>query len=365
MKKRNQVFNWLYLIGILMVIDDHCNSKVGFLTMIFPYDSFFMPLFVFCSGYFYQKLSFDDCLKKKTKRLLIPYIIWNAVFILLTLLVNKIFGLYWYTNYQLPVWMLSLVYAPSSALNNIAWFVVNLFWVSIIYNVIYHFGRQEDNKKKDIWITIILFLLGLVAIQLCINGWMLDDVRGVFLLRVTFYIQFYHYGYLFKKYFEEMLNKKNSILICLTCILINFTLIELFGQKISFYDTITMNYFSYCFLPIITSITGIVFYYELAKTLAKLWSDSKLVDFIARNTFTIMEMHLLFVNIPNFYLFLKRNTSMKFSDFNIEEFQNSVWYRYNTTSCIIGFLCGVIGSLIIAYMIECVKKLYDKKRALE
>ncbi len=28
-----------------------------------------------------------------------------------------------------------------------------------------------------------------------------------------------------------------------------------------------------------------------------------LIDFIAENTFTIREIHLLFVNIPNFYVF--------------------------------------------------------------
>ena len=30
-----------------MVIDDHVGSRVGILSSIFPYDSFFMPMLVF------------------------------------------------------------------------------------------------------------------------------------------------------------------------------------------------------------------------------------------------------------------------------------------------------------------------------
>ena len=51
-KKRNMTFNCLQALLILMVIDDHVSSRIGLLTSIFPYDSFFMPFFVFISGYF-------------------------------------------------------------------------------------------------------------------------------------------------------------------------------------------------------------------------------------------------------------------------------------------------------------------------
>ena len=68
LKERNQTFSYLYALAIIMVIDDHCGSRIGFFTSIFPYDSFFMPLFVFCSGYFYKHNNFVSILKHKTKK---------------------------------------------------------------------------------------------------------------------------------------------------------------------------------------------------------------------------------------------------------------------------------------------------------
>ena len=42
-KKRNQTFNFLYVLAILMVIDNHCAYKINFFNTIFPYNSFYMP----------------------------------------------------------------------------------------------------------------------------------------------------------------------------------------------------------------------------------------------------------------------------------------------------------------------------------
>lgn len=48
-KERNFTFDLLYALAIIMVVDDHTKSQLGILKGIFPYDSFFMPLFVFVS----------------------------------------------------------------------------------------------------------------------------------------------------------------------------------------------------------------------------------------------------------------------------------------------------------------------------
>ena len=52
---RNQTFQYLEALAIIMVIDDHVGTRIGFLSSIFPYNSFYMPLLVFISGYFYHK----------------------------------------------------------------------------------------------------------------------------------------------------------------------------------------------------------------------------------------------------------------------------------------------------------------------
>lgn len=55
MHKSNKAFMLLSAFGIIFVLDSHCGAVLGF-ARLFPYDSFFMPMFVFISGYFFKRL---------------------------------------------------------------------------------------------------------------------------------------------------------------------------------------------------------------------------------------------------------------------------------------------------------------------
>ena len=44
-----------------------------------------------------------------------------------------------------------------------------------------------------------------------------------------------------------------------------------------------------------------------------------------------------------------------YSDFNMTEFINGAWVRYSSNTRLIGFFLGVIGSLLVAYIIEGIK----------
>lgn len=49
--KRNQTFQYLEALIILMVIDDHVSTRIGILSSVFPYNSFYMPFLVFTPVY--------------------------------------------------------------------------------------------------------------------------------------------------------------------------------------------------------------------------------------------------------------------------------------------------------------------------
>ncbi len=85
-----------------MVIDDHAGTRIGFLSSFFPYNSFYIPLFVFISGYFYRKMPIADNIRHKAKRLLLPYLIWAAVGDLIAFVLLKAVILFWYKLLQLP-----------------------------------------------------------------------------------------------------------------------------------------------------------------------------------------------------------------------------------------------------------------------
>lgn len=89
--------------------------------------------------------------------------------------------------------------------------------------------------------------------------------------------------------------------------------------------------------------------------------QTKLTDLIAENTFTIVETHLFFINIPNFYIYLQILLgSTKYSNFSTLDFINNAWYRYNTSTNIIGFFCGLIGSILVILLIKKIKLIKSK-----
>lgn len=338
-----------------MVIDSHVSGRIGIFNSIFPYDSFFMPLFVFASGYFYKRISIIKNFKHKVKKLIIPYVIWNIAMLCIAASIDKIFNIDWahIPNFKSFIEMFFLYTLTS--LNGPAWFIIMLFWVSVLYNIIYNISKE--NNIYDIVTTVILFIMGSISVYLCTKGYNTKSRVYLFILRTVFYMQFYHYGYMFKKYIEERLSKYRKFIVCSICITINILLIIIFGDKISFYSTSDMRVFHFWYLPIITSITGIIFYYEVMEFLSKKIGQNKIIDFISRNTFVILQTHLLFANIPNFYVYIKiQQGSTLYSDFNIKGFINSAWIRYSPNTKLIGFFCALIGSLLIAYIIEKVKK---------
>ena len=64
-RHRNVTFSCLEAIAIIMVIDDHTGRHIDILSNVFPYNSFYMPLFVFISGYFYKKTIYVKNIKSK------------------------------------------------------------------------------------------------------------------------------------------------------------------------------------------------------------------------------------------------------------------------------------------------------------
>lgn len=356
--KRNQIFTYLYALAIIMVIDDHCSTRIGFLSSIFPYNSFYMPLFVFSSGYFFHKKPFWNTVLHKTKKILIPYIIYDVIMVCLAFLIDAAFNLKWHRNISILSIIKMLIDKPTTDLNGAAWFAVMLFWVSIMYAIIRKTVHQDI--LGDSVLTGLLILCGFASLYISMyysrqneNKWFVLRL----LCRNVFYLQFYHLGYMFNRYFEKHVQKLRKYVVCSVCVLINVSLTVAFGDRINFYSTNGMSSFKSWFLPLITSATGIIFYYEIMDFLSSIIGETSLTSFIARNTFTIMQIHLLFVNIPNLYIYyMTCRGDTRFSDFPIDNFMYSTWIRYSPNSRLIGFFLGLGGSLIVAYYLERIKK---------
>lgn len=360
--KRNQTFNFLYAMAIIMVIDDHCSTRIGFLSRIFPYNSFYMPLFVFASGYFFKlnEGGYFSLLKHKIRKLLIPYLLWNVAAMLTAALLDQLTGVDWVKAPSLYTIVYMLGNQSPTSLNGAAWFVNMLFWVSIGYGGFRYI--LKPGVKNDILLTVFFVITGFVTVELCIKGYPAKASIWLFILRNAFYIQFYHYGYMFRRYGERLIHPCKRIAVCSACVLVNIVMIVIFGDKINFYSTAGMRSFHVWYLPLITSVSGILFYYEIMDYLSGKIGQNPITDFISRNTFTIMQVHLLFVNIPNFYVYfqsLKGNPT--YADFPLTQFLDGAWVRYSPDSRLIGFFCGLIGSLMFAYILEKIQKMLSTR----
>ena len=58
--KSNKEFMLLSAIGIIFVVDAHAWTSLSLFTAYIPYNSFFMPMFVFISGYFFKPESAES-----------------------------------------------------------------------------------------------------------------------------------------------------------------------------------------------------------------------------------------------------------------------------------------------------------------
>lgn len=355
LKERNFTFDLLYVLAIIMVVDDHTKAQLGILKAIFPYDSFFMPLFVFISGYFYKKQNVIKNIKHKTEKIFIPYMIWNVIMLGITIIIDRILKTNWAIGVNKVKVLNSIFLGPLVTTNGPSWFVIMLFWVSILYNLIRNVIKP--NKINDCILTIISIIAGLISVYLCVKGWNKKSSLMLFVLRTLFYIQFYHLGYIFKEHIEDRIKKANKYIICSICVIINVILIAIYGDKVNFYATSNMRGFSYWYLPIITSITGITFWYIIMDYVANKIKESKIITYIAQNTFFIMETHLLFANIINilFYIFNKMGIKY-FLKFDTKSFIQSAWsgsaWNMNSRFGIIGFLLGITLSIALVTLIN-------------
>lgn len=332
--KENKAFMILSALGILFVVDEHLGRPISFLSQIFPYDSFFMPMFVFISGYFLQPKHCASLAKalrfawRKCRKLLLPYLGWVLFYFVFTHILRKL-GVITFGDISLKKLVLYLISNGSPALYiEPAWFVPMLFSVSVLYCCIRAVFRRGWN---DLAAMILLVLIGAAAVYGARSEF--NAPYHYYLLKAAFFMQFYHLGYFFRAHLEEHFDKANGFALCLAAVGINILLLAVYGDQIRFPYCARMGGFSTnnLFLPLITSITGIAFWLKISKALAPVLGSSKLVNFISDNTFFIMMHHLTAKALFNGLLILGKKLGIaSFASVDAAQFKASAWYTFGS-----------------------------------
>lgn len=161
MKKRLDYISWIQFIGVLCVIFGHSMNDIAvpdtFKSIKMWIYIFHMPLFFLVSGYLFSynggfghKGGYWGTLKGKCLRLLVPYVIWNVLFIAPKIMMAD------YTNDQMELspeyFGIMMLYPRNNVLGH-TWFLFALFEMFIIAILF-----EKLREKKQLWLPVFLGL---------------------------------------------------------------------------------------------------------------------------------------------------------------------------------------------------------------
>jgi len=362
--KSNKKFMLLSAIGIFMVVDHHTFTAFNILGDFLPYNSFFMPMFVFISGYF-NKVNGSTNLwtyfVKKVKTLLVPY----------TGLSLTVFALQQLINYiklgnemaPLPSGYLKFVLNRIITVGSFGpivepmWFVIALFATLMIYAVLKKFLYKIWNS----YIMFVLFCgLQIFVVYLAKTADMESLEYLLVPFKCLFFFPFIEMGIIYRDHLE----KRHSAMSGGSKIIMMFILLAIntirttympmaYDIAIDSIDNLSGFTSPYYITPLISAMIGILFWMTFADLVGKQVYESRFVNFMSCNTFWIMGLHITFYNIFNCIL-MGINNIVEIPYFDVEAFKETEWYFWGISGNIkmLYVLVGVLGPLGLKWIYD-------------
>lgn len=324
-------FKLLYAIGMIMIVCSHAQGgSISFeLNGWFPYGGLHVMLFVFGSGYFYKAESEKQVIKqiwKKIKTLIIPLYLYNFAYGLLVWLLR------WkgFQIGEIPS-LYTLLVAPITTghqfMYNLAgWFVAPLFMAEVFYLLVRKALAMISEKMPE-WIYFLLGMVaGITASQLaCLNcntGWWLV------LVRMLYFTAFYSLGVFYKTTLETYDKKIPTFWYLAGIFVIKLAIINYCRKSPDYVLSWCNNFTEGPFIPIVVGILGIAFWFRIASILAPVIGQSKYINHIADNTYSIMMNQFLgFMAVKTCFLISALTLGM-YTDFNMTSYKTDVWWLY-------------------------------------
>ena len=361
--KENLQFRILYFIGIILIVANHAgNGSISLVYEWFPAYSFHLGLFVFASGYFFIKnrdTKILDFIKKIVIKFLVPLYAWTLVYGLLVFFLHR-FGF----NLGGTLNLRNLLILPTYDCHQYSfiiasWFIFPLFIIQLI-NI---FIVKLINKREKLYYVyfIISLLLGFLGVTLAINGY----YKGFYLLlvKVLYFQPFFSLGMLYRLKLQKY-DKLSNLLYFGIIFLIALVIIYLFNGTKTYAVSMGYDYDNF-YRPFIVGFLGIAFWLRISKILVPSIGNSKIVNTISRNTFSIMMHHFLgFFTLNTFWYILFKIFHIH-TNFDIASYKNNIYYFYTprnlTQFWLLYVIAGIGVSLLIAYVLNKVKEKIKSK----
>lgn len=344
----NVAFGILSALAILMIVAGHQGYDILTVGGLFPYYSFHVPLFMFISGYFYrdeeegQPLSY---LKKKAKRLLLPYFIWNVVYGILAAVMRNLGGFAMGEAVSLKtLFVTPFLNGYQFILNYAAWFVPVLFIVEVM-NLCMRLllGRLRINSE---WLILVGTLaVGMLVVQFAIEGrvWGMYKTPG----RILFLYPCFQMGQFYKKKLEagDTLGNVPYFAVVLGV----QVLLQLCCNGLAYSSVWVTGFANGPVIPYVTVVSGIAFWLRVSKILAPLCesrqsdvsaaqADAKrqsapepaggFLLYLGRNTYAVMMHHVMAFMLVKMILAVTAAHTGYLADFDFVRFYADIDYYY-------------------------------------
>lgn len=351
-------FKILYAVGMLMVVCYHTyGGGISILGDWFPYGSFQLALFVFCSGYFYRSKAEETVPKyllKKLKSLIVPLYIYTVVYaIIVQFLKLKGFEIGSDISFY-NIFIAPITNGHQFVYNMGGWFVAPLFMVEV-YNIIIRKVLKVVNKNISEWaFFLISIVIGISGNQLACMGYLHHG--WLVLVRMFYFIPFYEMGILYKTKLEKIDKRIPSFWYFAIVFAVKLAIVYHYGRMLDYTPSHCNDYTEGPVMPIVIGYLGIALWLRIAILLEPVIGRSKWINLIADNTYSIMMNQFLgFMIVKTAYAIMSK-IYVGFSDFNWISYKTDIGWYYIPKGLgytrIIYVVAGITFSIIVQKIIN-------------
>lgn len=329
----NGAFGILSALAIIMIVAGHTGYDILTVGGLFPYYSFHVPLFLFISGYFYRTEEEERPLlyvKKKAKRLLLPYFVWNLVYGLIAWALRAFCGF----SMGEAVSFKTLFVSPflngyQFIYNYAAWFVPVLFLIEMM-NLCMRLILRKLHLQYEWLILLGSLLVGMAVVQFAIGGhvWGLYKTPG----RILFLYPCFQMG----RYYKKKLESRDALgnLPYFTIVTGLQVLLHLCCNGLAYSSVWCTGFANGPLIPYVTVVSGVAFWLRVSKILSPLCDMAAVrptggfLLYLSRNTYAVMMHHVMAFMLVKMVLAGIAARTGYLADFDFTRFYTDIDYYY-------------------------------------
>lgn len=325
----NITFGILSALAILMIVAGHTGYDILTVGGLFPYYSFHVPLFLFISGYFYRREEEERPLlyvKKKAKRLLLPYFVWNLAYGLIAWALRAFCGFSMGEAVSLKTLFVSpFLNGYQFIYNYAAWFVPVLFLIEMM-NLCMRLILRKLRLNNEWLILACTLAVGICVVQLAVGGhvWGLYKTPG----RILFLYPCFQMG----QFYKEKLEARDTLgnLPYFVIVIGVQVLLHLCCNGLAYSSVWCTGFANGPVIPYVTVVSGVAFWLRVARIISPLCGREPggFLLYLSRNTYAVMMHHVMAFMLVKIVLAGIAAHTGYLADFDFTRFYADIDYYY-------------------------------------